>query len=130
METARAGAVYFGLVFLAGFALGAVRTIVVAPRLGETLAVLLEAPLMLTVSWFVASWCVGYFKVPAAPLARLAMGGWAFALLMAGELGVSLMVFHRSISQTLAGFQSAAGAVGLAAQFAFAWMPLALTWRD
>jgi hypothetical protein len=127
--TVGSGAVYFGIVFLVGFALGALRTLVIAPRLGETVAVLLEAPLILTVSWFVATWCVEYFKVPASPLARLAMGGWAFALLMAAELGVSSIVLHRSIAQHLAGFQSAAGAIGLGAQFAFGWVPLALTWR-
>ena len=128
--TARAGAVYFVTVFLVGFVLGCLRTLVIAPRLGETAAVLLEAPLILTVSWFVAMWCVRYFEVPAAPLARLAMGGWGFALLMVAEFGISSIFFHRSISQHLAGFQSAAGAIGLGAQFAFAWIPLMLMWRS
>ena len=68
------GVVYFGIVFLVGFVLGAVRTFVIAPRLGATPAVLLEAPIILAVSWFVAIWCVGRFMVPAAPLARLTMG--------------------------------------------------------
>jgi hypothetical protein len=125
----RSGGAYFAIVFLVGFVLGGLRTLIVAPRLGETVAVLLEAPLILTVSWFVATWCVGYFEVPATPLARLAMGGWAFALLMVAELGVSSIVLHRSISQHLAGFQSTARAIGLGAQFAFGWVPLALTWR-
>jgi hypothetical protein len=128
--TIRSGAVYFAIVFLVGFALGALRTLVMAPRLGETFAVLLEAPVILTVSWFVATWCVGRFKVPAATLARLAMGGVAFALLMVAELGVSLIFFRRSVSQHLAGYQSAAGAIGLGAQVAFAWVPLMLTWRS
>ena len=42
--TIRSGAVYFAIVFLVGFALGALRTLVMAPRLGDTLAVLLERP--------------------------------------------------------------------------------------
>jgi hypothetical protein len=127
--TISSGAVYFAFVFVAGFALGALRTLFIAPRLGEAFAVLLEAPVILTVSWFVATWCVGRFKVPAVPLARLQMGGVAFALLMVAELGVSLIFFHRTVSQHLAGYQSAAGAVGVGAQVAFAWVPLALTWR-
>jgi hypothetical protein len=128
--TIRSGVVYFAIVFLVGFALGALRSLIIVPRLGETLAVLLEAPVILTVSWFVATWCVGHLKVPAAPLARLAMGGVAFALLMAAELGVSVIFFHRSVSQHLTRYQSAAGALGLGAQIAFAWVPLALTWRS
>lgn len=125
-----AGAVYFAVVFLVGFVLGALRTLIIAPRLGETLAVSLEAPVMLAVSWFVATWCVGRFKAPIAPLARLAMGGEAFVLLTLAEFGVSFVVFHRTVSQYLATSQSAAGVVGLSAQVAFAWIPLALTWRS
>jgi hypothetical protein len=85
---------------------------------------------MLAISWFVALWCVGRFKAPAAPLARLEMGGIAFALLMTAELGVSLIFFHRSVAQHFAGYRSTAGAIGLAAQVAFACIPLALTWRS
>jgi hypothetical protein len=128
--TIRSGAAYFAIVFLVGFILGGLRTLVVAPRLGETLAVLLEAPVMLALSWFVAIWCVRRFTVSATPLARLAMGGVAFALLMTAELGVSLVVFHRSVAQHLAAYRSTAGAAGLAAQVAFACIPLALTWRS
>jgi hypothetical protein len=84
---------------------------------------------MLTVSWFVAKWCVQHFEVAAAPPARMAMGGVAFTLLMVAETGVALLLFHRSVSQYLASYGSAAGAVGLGAQVAFAWIPLALTWR-
>ena len=128
--TITSGAVYFAIVFLAGVVLGALRTLVIAPQLGEALAVLLEAPVILTVSWVVATWCVGHFKVPAVPRARLAMGGVAFMLLMVAELGVSFIFYHRSASQHLAGYQSTAGAIGLGAQVAFAWVPLALTWQS
>lgn len=124
------GAAYFVITFLAGFALGALRTLVVAPKVGETLAVLFEAPVILAVSWFVATWCVRRFNVPPTPLARLEMGGVAFALLMVAEAGMSLIVFQRTVPQYLAGYQSAAGAVGLAAQATFACVPLALTWRS
>jgi len=124
------GAVYFAIVFLAGFAFGALRTLAIAPLLGEAIAVLLEAPVILTISWFVAIWCVGRFEVSAEPRARLAMGGVAFALLMLAELGVAMIFFHRSVAEHLAGYQSAAGAIGLAAQVAFAWVPWTLTWRS
>lgn len=124
-----AGGVYCAIVFLAGFALGALRTLAIAPLLGEAIAVLLEAPVILTISWFVAIWCVARFKIPAEPRARLAMGGVAFALLMLAELGVAVIFFHRSVAEHLAGYQTAAGAIGLTAQVAFAGVPWALTWR-
>lgn len=125
-----AGAAYFAFSFLAGFALGALRVAVVAPRLGAALAVALEAPLILTASWFAARWCVKRFGVPAAPGARLAMGGVAFALLMLAELGAAVFIFHRSLAQHLAGYLSAAGGLGLAAQLAFAGIPWALAWAS
>jgi hypothetical protein len=53
-----AGALYAITVFLIGFILGSMRILLVAPRLGETTAVIFEAPTMLAVSWFVCCWCV------------------------------------------------------------------------
>jgi hypothetical protein len=48
-----ADAVYAIIAFLIGFILGAIRVLLVAPRLGGTLAVIIETPIMLTTSWFV-----------------------------------------------------------------------------
>ncbi len=124
-----AGAAYFAMVFAIGFALGAARTLVTAPALGEVGAVALEAPVMLVLSWLVAAWCAARLKVPATPPARLAMGGVAFALLMAAELALSLFLMHLSLAQHLASYGTLAGAVGLGAQITFAFIPLALTWR-
>lgn len=42
-----AGAAYFGIVFRFAFAMGTVRGTVIAPRLGDVPAVLLEAPVVL-----------------------------------------------------------------------------------
>jgi hypothetical protein len=39
-----AGALYAIIVFLIGFILGSIRVLLVAPRLGETIAVIIEAP--------------------------------------------------------------------------------------
>jgi hypothetical protein len=46
------------VVFFVGFILGTVRVLLIAPRLGETAAVLLETPVMLVASWFVCRWYV------------------------------------------------------------------------
>jgi hypothetical protein len=55
-KSAVAGAVYFLVVFLLGFGLGTIRVLFVAPRLGQTTAVLLETPLMLAASWTSCGW--------------------------------------------------------------------------
>jgi hypothetical protein len=120
----RAGAVYFAFVFLAGFALGTLRVLVVAPRLGATVAVLLEAPVILAISWAACGWCLRRLKPPATVSARATMGAVAFALLMSAELGLSVLVFGRSIAAHFADYGTAAGAIGLAAQIGFALLPL------
>ena len=45
---------YFVIVFSFAFAMGIARGLVVAPRLGEFSAVLLEIPVLLAFSWFIA----------------------------------------------------------------------------
>src|SRR4029453_12356674 len=49
-EILGAGALYFALVFGAGFVVGFVRVLWLVPRVGERTAELLEAPLMLAVT--------------------------------------------------------------------------------
>lgn len=119
-----AGCAYFALVFMAGFALGAARTLLVAPRLGEMAAVLIECPIILGVSWIACHWCLDLLDAPAAISARLTMGAVAFALLMAAELSVSVFVFRRPIGAHFAAFRTAPGAIGLVAQGVFAVLPL------
>jgi hypothetical protein len=80
-----AGALYAIIVFLIGFILGTIRVLLVAPRLGETTAVILEAPMMLAASWFVVRWCVDRLDVRRTIQARLLMGLVAFMVLMSAE---------------------------------------------
>ena len=111
--------------FAVGFGLGAVRVLVVAPRLGETAAVTLEVPPILAASWLVCRWCVERGRVPRLVTTRCVMGAVAFAVLIAAEFVLGHVAFGRSVEQQLAGYASLAGAVGLAAQLAFAALPLA-----
>jgi hypothetical protein len=119
----KAGAAYFALVFLVGFALGILRVLVIAPRVGETFAVFLEAPVILAASWLASRECVGRLRVRARARERLAMGAVAFALLMAAELALSVLVFGRSVTEHLAAWRTLAGGAGLAAQTGFALIP-------
>lgn len=117
-----AGLVYFAIVFAVAFGFGTIRTLVLAPRIGATWAVVLEAPLVLTVSWLAARWCLAWFQVKGVAQ-RLAMGAIAFALLMAAELGLAVFAFGRPPETYFASFLSLAGGLGLAAQIGFALIP-------
>ena len=49
-----AAVIYFGFVFAAGFVLGAVRVTQLTPSIGSIPATVIELPIMLAVSWWVA----------------------------------------------------------------------------
>jgi hypothetical protein len=117
------GAIYFSIVFAAGFVLGTLRVLVVIPRLGETPAVLIELPIMLAVSWVVCGWVLKTCPVPTHFPPRLLMGGFAFALLMAAELALSVFAFGRTASEHFATYQAVNAQLGLAMQIIFAAFP-------
>lgn len=118
----QAGLRYFVPVFAIAFVVGTLRTLVVAPRTGDVVAVLIEVPLILLVSWWV---CRRVAKgVSPRPLPRLAMGATAFALLMVTEFAMSVWLFGRPPAAFLAGFATLAGQFGLAGQVGFGLMPL------
>ena len=121
--TVRAGLAYFGLVFAAGFLLGTLRVLWLAPRVGERTAELAETPLMLAVSLLAARWVVRRFQVPATAAARLRVGVLALALLLSCELTVVLAVRGLSFGEYLATRDPVSGAVYLASLLAFAAMP-------
>lgn len=56
MRAALAGLAYFTLVFAAGFGLGTLRVLALAPILGEGGAVLLELPIILAIAWMACRW--------------------------------------------------------------------------
>jgi hypothetical protein len=90
MRVLGAGALYFALVFGAGFALGAARVLLVVPRLGARTSELIEAPFMLAVTFLAARWTVRRLAVPSAWDRRLGMGCVALGLLLAAEFTLVL----------------------------------------
>jgi len=124
----KAGVVYCVLVFGIGFCLGIVRVLVVAPHLGETVAVALEAPVMLASSWAVSLWCVRRVHLRAAVAPRLLMGVIALAVLLFLEAGLSAIVFGRPIAAWFAQYRTVPGAIGLGAQCAFGLVPVLQAW--
>ena len=120
MAALRAGVLYFLAVFALGFALGALRVLFIAPRVGELVAVCLELPVMLAFSWWI---CGRLARGLDGAGARIAMGALAFALLMAAEAALAIQGFGLTLAGWLAGLLTLPGKVGLAGQLAFALMP-------
>ena len=56
MSSLKAGALYFIVVFAAGRVFGPVRQLLIVPRVGAAIGVLLEAPLMLLAMILAARW--------------------------------------------------------------------------
>jgi hypothetical protein len=111
-------------VFLIGVILGTIRVLL----LGETTAVIIEAPIMLAASWFVCRWCVDRLDVRRTVPARSLMGFVAFLVLMSAEACMGAVI-GRSLRDQLAGYGSLAGRIGLAAQVVFATFPVIQVWR-
>jgi hypothetical protein len=125
----RAGVLYFALVFAAGFVLGTLRVLIVAPAGGETAAVLAELPVMLLIAWHACRWLTARLWVPGVPPPRAVMGALAFVLLNGAEAMLGA-VLGRPPAAQLAALATPAGLAGLAGQVAFALMPLAQAWRS
>jgi len=127
-QATKAGALYAIVVFSIGFILGTIRVLLLAPRLGETTAVIIEAPIMLAASWFVCRWCVDGLDVRRTVSARSLMGLVAFLVLMSAEIGLGA-VLGRSLGDQLAAFKLSPGAIGLGTQVIFAMFPVIQRWR-
>jgi hypothetical protein len=124
----KGGALYAISVFLIGFILGTIRVLLLAPRVGQAAAVVVEAPIILTASWFVCRWCVDRLDVRRTVPALSFMGLVAFLVLMSAEFGLGA-VFGRPPVNQLATYGTFAGAIGLAAQVIFAAFPVIQVWR-
>lgn len=112
---------YFGILFTLAFAMGVARVLVVAPRIGPAVAVFIEVPIILAASWIVARRLLRHqrFSFPQ----RVAVGGIAFALLMACEALLASAILGQSVSQWAAAVATPLGLVGLTGQLGFAATP-------
>lgn len=127
MGLLRAALAYFLPVFALGFVLGTVRTLWLAPMLGEVAAVAAELPVMLGASWLLARRTVRRHALTRGG-AALAVGLIAFALLLLAELALAMTLAGQTPADWAAALIRPAGALGLAGQALFALLP-ALAWR-
>ena len=118
----RLGLAYFAVVFAIGCVLGALRDLLLAPRLGAPPAELLELPVMVAASWVVARGLLRRSR-PGAGV-RLGAGVLALLCLLGLELTLVLALPGRSVEDWIAARRSAVGAVWVLAMIAFALLPL------
>ena len=111
---------YWAGVFALGFALGTARVVLVAPAIGAIAAVLIEVPLMLAASWWLARRLIAGRAQSAAEAA--AIGALAFALLMVSEALLARALGQRP-GEWLAAMATVPGAIGFAGQLGFAAIP-------
>ena len=129
VRTLRAGAVYFALVFGAGFALGTLRVLLVVPRLGARTAELIEAPFMLAVTFLAARWTLRRLALPPRWTRRLGMGTVALGLLLAAEFTLVVGLRGLSLREYFATLDPVAGTVYYVLLGVFALMPLVVARR-
>jgi hypothetical protein len=125
----KAGAIYFALAFAAGFLLGTLRVLLVAPRVGSRIAELAEMPIMLLVIYLAARWVTRRFAVPYVRAERLAIGLSAPALMLVFEFTLVLRLRGMTIEEYFGAFDPVAGTAFWLAQGLFAAMPLLVTRR-
>lgn len=123
---AGAGLAYALLALAAGWVLGPLRELVVAPRLGPMPALMLEAPLMLAACALAARWTARRFAVPTQIGPRAVMGLAALAVLLAAELAGSMALRGLSPGAWLARAATPQGLIPLGLFLLFAAMPLLL----
>lgn len=116
---------YFLIVFAAGFVFGTIRTLTTADTPdARLLAVAIELPAIIAVSWFACRHAVRAFSVQQDIVARLAMGAVAFGFLMLAELTLDVALAGRSVQEHFALYVQPAHMLGLAGQVVFALFPL------
>ena len=129
MQSLKAAALYFVLVFAVGFALGPIRVLWAVPRFGERTAELMEAPLMLVAIVVAARWIAARFVEPKSSTRLLAVGFLALGLLLAVELTMVLALRGLTLEEYVRSRDPVAGGVYLALLLLFALMPRILRAR-
>ncbi len=120
----RAALFYFVLVFGAGAVLGAPRTLWLEPWLGKTLAVAIEAPLLILAMWFGARAAPRWAGLRPEGARLFAMGIIALALQQMADLSLGFGLRSMTLADQLRYFNTPPGYIYGACLVLFALMPL------
>jgi hypothetical protein len=119
----KAGSVYFLLLYVIGFLLGATRELLLAPRFGVAVASALEALPMFAAIFHFAPLIARRFGVAPKSGGRIVMGLFGLTLLIGAEIAMTRAMRGLSPEQWLAHFASFEGVIYAALLLAFAAMP-------
>ena len=119
----KAGAVYFLLLYVVGFILGATRELLLAPRLGVAVASALEAIPMFAAIFHFAPLIARRFGIPPKSGGRIMMGLAGLTLLIGAEIAMTRAMRSLSPEQWLAHFASFEGVIYALLLACFAAMP-------
>ena len=125
MRLLKSAALYFALVFGAGFVLGAIRVPFLVPRVGDRLAELIEAPLMLGVILLAARWIARRF--PGSRRELLATGLGALGFVLAADVVIGVTLRGMSLVEVFLNRDPVSGTVYYALLGLFAVMPWLLS---
>lgn len=123
MRTLKPGIIYFLLVFGAGFVLGTIRVLLIVPYVGDRAAELLEMPLMLLATVLAARWVTRRFPEPRNNAGRLAIGGIALGLMLAGEMAVGIGLRGMTAADVILNRDPVSGTAYYVSLILFAAMP-------
>lgn len=123
-RVALAATIYFALVFAAGMVLGPPRVLWLEPWLGKTIAVLLEAPLLVAIMWFAARASAAWAGVRGGWISHLAIGVVALVFQQVADLAVGFGLRAMTLADQAAYFTTPAGMIYAVTLVIFALMPL------
>jgi hypothetical protein len=123
IQLIEAAALYFAIVFAAGFVLGPVRELWAVPRFGQRVAELIEEPIMLVAVVFAARRTVRRFRVSLETTKSLGIGLIALGFLLGAELLVVLGLRSLSVAEYIKSRDPVSGIVYLLMLGVFALMP-------
>jgi len=122
---ARAAALYFALVFGAGFALGTIRVPWLEPLVGERAAVMIEAPLMLVAIVLAACFIARRSAGRIGTRGLLAAGAAAALFVLAADVAVGVALRGMTPAQVFVERDPVSGTVYYALVALFALAPAA-----
>jgi hypothetical protein len=122
MNVLTSAAVYFAIVFGAGFVFGSARVTWLTPRVGVRVAELTELPLMLAVVFFAARW-INRFLAERDQPSRLIVGVTALVLLLLAELMLGVMFLDLPLKDVFLGRDPVSGTGYYLSLCVFALMP-------
>jgi hypothetical protein len=123
MQILISASLYFAVVFGVGFVLGPIRVFWLEPRLGPTIAVLCEVPLLLVAMVVSARWIANRCGLRKDCGSLVVMGIAALVLQQIADFAVGFMLRGMTPAQQLANFATPAGLIYLGSLVAFAAMP-------